>query len=158
MGGKGGPPNKHSGRTARKCGTGELTNPITQQAKRLPVPKLFVEIIQAQGALKASQYNLLLPKCEYRLAPIFLNKDSIRHLPKRALAFLLCFYDYFARPTIRGSQGFFYPLVVWEAIVSFLLYATRKRPGRYGPKAYAQHTFLLGYFGNNPSPHPKNKS
>ena len=52
----------------RKFGTGEPTNPLTQQAKRLPLHKLFVEIIQTQEALKAAQYNLPLPKGEYKLA------------------------------------------------------------------------------------------
>ena len=43
---------------SRKCGTGKATNTSTEQAKRLPLPKQFVQIIRTPEALKAAQYDI----------------------------------------------------------------------------------------------------
>ena len=41
---------------SRKCGSEEATNTFVQNAKRLPLPKQFVQIIRTPEALRAAQY------------------------------------------------------------------------------------------------------
>ena len=50
---------------SRKCGTDKATNTFIEQAKRLPLPTQFVQILRTPEALRAAQYHIPPPEGEF---------------------------------------------------------------------------------------------